>query len=260
MRKGLRSSARKEQVVRSEIEEKARLRDRSIEIHEDIERNSETLNKQIEELCSEVNVKESSSEESVVASDDESDTEESVKLKSPQKFVSESSLVWDGQGDLQSPLKDTSDILDTSFTFTANQDSLPPALSRGRSVSVSVNRADYSSLETGEIVELHPVCRDLNKRFEALVPSSSIRLISQDSFLDRNLQAKEAEVFDLIEEGILEKDETNVEEIPIIEDNSSNMDEERFKNHVKKFKNDSRKVVRKINEYTAKSVLISDRI
>ena len=35
------------------------------------------------------------------------------------------------------------------------------------------------------------------------------------------------------------------------------MDEERFKNHVKKFKNDSRKVVRKINEYTAKSVLIA---
>ena len=132
MRKGLRSSARKEQVVQSKIEEKARLRDRSIEIHEDIERNSETLNKQIEELCSEVNVEESSSEESVVASDDESDTEESIKLECPQKFVSESSLVWDGQGDLQSPLKDTSDLLDTSFTFAANQDSLPPALSRGQ--------------------------------------------------------------------------------------------------------------------------------
>ena len=258
MRKGLRSSARKEQVVQNKIEEKSRLRERSSELHEDIERSSETLNKQIEELCSKVNVDESSSEESVVASDDESDTEDSRKLESPQKFVSESSLVWDGQGDLQSPLKDTSDILDTSFTFTANQDSLPPALSRGRSVSVSVNRADYSSLDTGEIVELHPVCRDLNKRFEALVPSSSLRLISQDSFLDRNLQAKEAEVFDLIQEGILETDETNVEEITIIEENSrSNMDEERFKNHVKKFKNDSRKVVRKINEYTAKDVLIA---
>ena len=75
-------------MVQSKIEEKARLRDRSSEIHEDIERNSETLNKQIEELCSEVNVEESSSQESVVASDDESDTEESVKLESPQKFVS----------------------------------------------------------------------------------------------------------------------------------------------------------------------------
>ena len=259
MRRGLRSSARKEQEVLNKVEEKARLRDRSIELLEDIERNNETLDKKIEELRSEVNAEQSSSEESVVASDDESDIEESSNLESPKKFASESSLVWDGQGDLQSPLKDTSDILDTSFTFTANQDSLPPALSRGRSVSVSVNRADYSSLASGEIVELNPVCRDLNKRFEALVPSSSLGLISQDSFLDRNLQAKEAEVFDLIEEGDLETDESNVGEITIIEENTrSNMDEEGFKNHVKKFKNDSRKVVRKISEYTAKSVLIAD--
>ena len=196
MRKGLRSSARKEQEVQSEIEERTRLRDRSIELYQESERDTEALNKQIEELCSKDNPEQSSSEESVVGAGDESDAEESLKVDPPQKFVSESSLVWDGQGDLQSPLKDTSDILDTYFPFSANQESLPPALSRGRSVSVSVNRADYSSLSTGEILELHPVCRDLNRRFEAEDPGpgSSVELISQDSFLDRNLRAKQIEI------------------------------------------------------------------
>ena len=146
---------------------------------------------------------ESSSDENIESEDDEKLEEESSRLEespSKSKFVSESSLVWDGQGDLQSPLKDTSDLLDTSFQFSANQDSLPPALSRGRSVSVSVNRADYSSLETGEIVALHPVCRDLNRRFENPGP-----LISQDSFLERNILSKQTEVFELINEGDLEE-------------------------------------------------------
>ena len=108
MRKGLRSSARKEQEVQSKSEERTRLRDRSIELYQESERDKEALNKQIEELCSKDNPEQSSSEESVVGAGDESDAEESLKVDPPQKFVSESSLVWDGQGHLQSPLKDTS--------------------------------------------------------------------------------------------------------------------------------------------------------
>ena len=126
MRKGLRSSARKEQEVQDKVEERARLRDRSIELCEESERDKVTLDRQIGELlCSKDNPEQSSSEESVVGAGDESDTEESLKVDSPKKFVSESSLLWDGQGDLQSPLKDTSDILDTYFPFSANQESLP---------------------------------------------------------------------------------------------------------------------------------------
>ena len=261
MRKGLRSSARKEQEVQSKLEERTRLRDRSIELYEESERDKETLNKQIEELCSKDNPEQSSSEESVVGAGDESDAEESLKVDPPQKFVSESSLVWDGQGDLQSPLKDTSDILDTYFPFSANQESLPPALSRGRSVSVSVNRADYSSLSTGEILELHPVCRDLNRRFEVEDPGpgSSVELISQDSFLDRNLQAKQAEVFDLIEED-LETNEVSVEVVNAEDNIRSKMDAEIYKGHVAKLRNDSRKVRRKIDKYTSEHVHIADAV
>ena len=57
------------------------------------------------------------------------------------------SLAWDNHGDLRSPLKDTSDLLDTSFRFEEDLDSLPPALSRDRSDSVSVNKAKYLTLE-----------------------------------------------------------------------------------------------------------------
>ena len=58
---------------------------------------------------------------------------------------SEVSLLWDNQVDLESPLKDTSDLLDT-FGFSGDKESEsspPPALSRDRSASVSINRASY---------------------------------------------------------------------------------------------------------------------
>ena len=103
---------------------------------------------------------------------------------------SDRSLVWDIQWDLSSPLKDTSDLLDTSFRFVEDQDSLPPALSRERSVLVSVNRASYLTLESGDIVDIQPVCRNLNQRLNDSRPSS---LASQGSFLERNLKAKEVE-------------------------------------------------------------------
>ena len=70
------------------------------------------------------------------------DTPASSPTPSLEVFGSGSSLVWDNQGDLQSPLKDTSDLLDHTFRFSDQDstDSPPPALSKQRSVSVSVNR------------------------------------------------------------------------------------------------------------------------
>ena len=134
MRSGLRSSARKESQAQKELDEKARLRERSVNLTRDFEEKNETLNKEIRDLLAIRTFEQSSSEESIESEDKEESDEESSRLKeSPtkSKFVSESSLVWDGQGDLQSLLKDKSDLLDTSFQFSANQDSLPPALSRG---------------------------------------------------------------------------------------------------------------------------------
>ena len=246
MPKWLRSSERKEAQEQEQLDNRAEVTKKSFELQKIIEENKESLDKEIERLCS-IYPEQPSSDESVLEKSQESDTEE--EFESPRsRFVSENSLVWDQHGDLESPLKDTSDILDTTFQYSDNQDSLPPALNRGRSVSVSVNRADYSRLESGELVELHPVCKD-----SARIASPG--LISQDSFLERNLQAKQVEVFSLIGEEDLDA----VEIIDIeVGDTRNKMDSGTFKEHVVKLKNDVRKVMRKINDYTATEVRIAD--
>ena len=94
-------------------------------------------------------------------------------------------------------MKDTSDILDSTFRFE-EEDWSPPALSRSRSVSVSVNRASYITEESsGNLVDLQPVCRSLNLDLGSSSVGAS-GLISQDSFLERNIRAREAETLDLI--------------------------------------------------------------
>ena len=207
--------------------------------------------------------------------EDSSSEEESVELRSSEESEqgSSRSLAWDNQGDLRSPLKDTSDLLDTSFRFEEDLDSLPPALSRDRSVSVSVNRAKYLTLESGEILDIQPVCRNLNKRFEEASPGESRGLASQDSFLERNLQAKKLETLNLIaeEEEILniEEEEINlnteegrINEVFVNEKEeleSLKMDEDTYKNHLKTLKSSQRKVKRKINQYTADDVTVADK-
>ena len=162
----------------------------SRELNDIIEDNQETLKQEIERLKSLADIDENSSSEG------ESGEGESSK----DQLGSARSLAWDNQGDLNSPLKDTSDLLDSSLRFEEDQDSIPPALSRERSKSVSVNRASYFTLESGEILDLQPVCRNLNKRFDNLEQSEPCSLASQDSFLDRNLKAKEIETLNLIAE------------------------------------------------------------
>ena len=116
----------------------------SRDLNEVIVKNQETLSLEIERLQSLPDIDESSSSEG-----------ESGGVESSENQVgSVRSLAWDNQGDLTSPLKDTSDLLDLSFRFEEDLDSIPPALSRERSKSVSVNRASYLTLQSGEIFDI----------------------------------------------------------------------------------------------------------
>ena len=155
------------------------------------------------------------------------------------------SLTWDNQVDVKSPLKDTSDLLDTTFGFSGDRESgssPPPALSRERSASVSVNRASYLCDESGEIHTLQPVCRSLNRVFDNNPgPSGASGLISQDSFLERNLQAREVENLRIIHESEEDSDDVkNTDEenelLEPEENNSAKMDEANFQEKVNALK------------------------
>ena len=158
----------------------------SRELNKVIEDNPEIIKLDIERLKSLADIDENPSSEA-----DSGEVE-----SSRNQLGSVESLAWDNQGDLNLPLKDTSDLLDFSFR-SEDQDSVPPCLSRERSKSVSVNRASYLTLESGEILDIQPVCRNLNKRFDYLKQSGSCNLASQDSFLERKLKAKEVEMLNL---------------------------------------------------------------
>ena len=168
------TSIKKNKKSVSKVQAKSYL-ESSRELNQVIEDNQEILKRDIERLKSLADIDENSSSEG-----DLGEVE-----SSRNQLGSVGSLAWDNQGDLNSPLKDTSDLLDFSFR-SEDQDSVPPALSRERSKSVSVNRASYLTLESGEILDIQPVCRNLNKRFEYLKQSGSCNLASQDSFLERN--------------------------------------------------------------------------
>ena len=177
---------------------------------------------------------------------------------------SEVSLLWDNQVDLESPLKDTSDLLDT-FGFSGDKESSPPpALSRDRSASVSINRASYLCDETGEILNLQPVCRNLNRVLDNNPgPSGASGLISQDSFLERNLQAREIENLRIIQESEenIEDDECVDEDHNLVEEENNllTMDEANFKEKVDALKKGYRRVQSKISSYTSEDVSVADK-
>ena len=197
--------------------EKEKQVEKSLDLNKVVEENQESLWKEIEKL------------KSIAKADEECSSEdESVELESSggSKQGSSRSLVWDNEGDLRSPLKDTSDLLDTSFRFEEVEDSVPPALSRDRSVSVSVNRAKYLTLDSGEIHDIQPVCRNLNHRFEETRQGESRGLASQDSFLERNLKAREVETLNLITEERIDEevfDEEELETVKMDENTSSDV-------------------------------------
>ena len=210
--------------------DKKNLKLKSRRLQEQIDRNQANLQLDIERLT---------------ASTEDSSSESSPSVSSPSRQLVDSaaSLAWDEQGDIRSPLKDTSDILDSTFHFR-EEDSSPPALSRSRSVSVSVNRASYVREESsGNLIDLQPVCRSLNLDLGSSSTGAS-GLISQDSFLERNIRAKEAETLELISEEVAEE--------------SSRMDENSFQAKLKTLKDKYRRVSRRIAQYSAGDVQIAD--
>ena len=129
---------------------------------------------------------------SVVESED---TEVQI-VEGSVKSGSNQSLDWDSQADIDSPLKEI-DLLETSFF---DQELLPPALSKDRSESVSVNRANFVDLGE-EGLGLEPVCRNLNSSFDSYLKEGEPDLINQDTLLRRNLNLVDKATLERIREG-----------------------------------------------------------
>ena len=110
------------------------------------------------------------------------------------------------------------------------------------------------TLDSGEIHDIQPVCRNLNQRFEEIRQGESRGLASQDSFLERNLKAREVETLNLITEERIDEEVFVDEELEALK-----MDENTYKNHLKKLKSDQKKVKWKINRYTAEDVEVADK-
>lgn len=211
------TSIKKNKKMVSKVQAKNYL-ESSRELNKVIEDNPEIIKLDIERLKSLADIDENPSSEG-----DSGEVE-----SSRNQLGSVESLAWDNQGDLNLPLKDTSDLLDFSFR-SEDQDSVPPCLSRERSKSVSVNRASYLTLESGEILDIQPVCRNLNKRFDYLKQSGSCNLASQDSFLERKLKAKEVETLNLIAE---EADNLDDEVFIDQDSEAAKMEENTYKEHL----------------------------
>ena len=103
-------------------------KEESFKLQQIVEDNSEILNLEIRRLL-DISLGESSSEESFVSS---------------KSVEEEESLTWDHQADKESPLKDDSDIFDSTIL------SQPPALDFKRSQSVSVNRVIHVCSDAGQ--------------------------------------------------------------------------------------------------------------
>ena len=162
------------------------------------------------------------------------------------------SLDWDNQVDVESPLKDEdNETFDDQFVGSL----LPPAQSKFRSVSVSVNRVNYIEDEEGRFFDLQPVCRSLNSQFEDPLYGVELGLISQDTILERNLQLRSRAIIEQIEEadgieGCLENIE-NKEEIK--------MEPADYAAKLKAVKLSARKVAFKIGSFNADDVTILDK-
>ena len=126
---------RKSSITKAKEERRARLDT----LHREIQENQAIIEEGIANLSS---LQELSYNSDSSSSSETSDTVFESPKSSPRtsQLGSGVSLTWDNQVDVESPLKDTSDLLDTSFGFSGNRESgssPPPALSRDRSVSES---------------------------------------------------------------------------------------------------------------------------
>ena len=125
----------------------------------------------------------------VLESQDPGHTSDSGSNSDPEKVIGSSeSLDWDAKGDIDSPLKDE----EGGFLV----ESLPPALSKFRSSSTSVNRVNVVDVDEADF-DFQPVCIDRN----SLLAEAGTEQSLQDTILRNNLQFCEQRLL----EGILEE-------------------------------------------------------
>ena len=157
------------------------------------------------------------------------------------KSGSNQSLDWDSQADIDSPLKEI-DLLETSFF---DQDFLPPALSKDRSESVSVNRANFVDQGEEGGLDLQPVCRNLNSSFDNYLKEGP-DLINQDTLLKRNKNLVETVTLERICEA---SDIIGVEV----------MDAADYEKNLKSVKQAARRVKLAVDGYNEDAVTLVDR-
>ena len=150
-------------------------------------------------------------------------------------------LTWDSQADLESPLKDTTDILDFTCAFkeqvstslTRSLDSLTVEGSGSLLSSLALEISDpvITSLRLTRPRKLNRV-RFSSEESDLQVISQNTLESAEESFVRRNFEAKET--------GI-------------------RMDDQRYENIIKKLKEGARKVKHRISRYTKDDVTIMDK-
>ena len=165
--------------------------------------------------------------------------------ESEKDIGSSESLDWDAKGDIESPLKDEEE--------GCLVESLPPALSRFRSASTSVNRVNLVNVDEIDF-DLQPVCKDLN----SLLATEGTEQSLQDTILRNNLRFCEERLL----EGILEENSNkslsdfhSEEEVNA----KTSMDAEIYGTRLKHLKSEVWSVKQSIDGFTEEDVTILDK-
>ena len=174
-----------------------------------------------------------------IASPSDSESIEKTSKEEQERTVDQAEcdehLTWDSSEDINSPEKDTGDVFDPPLL---SPPSIPPALSKDRSESVSVNRAEFAFVYTdsGPDIRLEPVCR--TQPSAVIDISVNPGLINQENtLLKRNNLAAALNATE--EEAEVEGDK---------------MDEDEFKRKLKALKGAIRRAEETILDYVADCV------
>ena len=182
----------------------------------------------------------------VLESQDPGHTSDSGSNSDPEKVIGSSeSLDWDAKGDIDSPLKDE----EGGFLV----ESLPPALSKFRSSSTSVNRVNVVDVDEADF-DFQPVCIDLN----SLLAEAGTEQSLQDTILRNNLQFCEQRLL----EGILEENSNKSLSHSHSEealDAIMSMDATTYGTRLKQLKSEVWSVELSISNFTDEDVTIVDK-
>ena len=164
----------------------------------------------------------------------------------PEKDIGSSeSLDWDAKGDIESPLKDEEE--------GCIVESLPPALSRFRSASTSINRVNQVDVDEIDF-DFQPVCKDLN----SLLATEGTEQSLQDTILRNNLRFCEERLL----EGILEENSNKSLSHSHSEeafDAIMSMEAATYGARLKHVKSEAWSVEYSINNFTEEDVTIVDK-